>query len=220
MFRIKICGIRSREAAEACIAAGADAVGLNFYPKSRRFILPDEAAAISRAIAGKLLRIGVFVSSSPEQIRDLADSVGLDAVQLHGEEPPETLAALQPWPVIKAFRVRDSCRMVGDYLEDCQALGVLPAAVLLDTWAADAPGGTGKTFDWSTASEFVRNHPNTRVVLAGGLRPENVGEAVRIVRPYGVDTAGGVESPPGEKSPDLIAAFVQAARSALLGSPQ
>lgn len=214
MFRIKICGITQPEDAEACIASGADAVGLNFYPPSRRYVPAETARAIARVISGKMLRVGVFVSLPVPEVRELAAYVGLDAVQLHGDEPPEVVAALQPLPVIKAFRVRESCRCVEDYLAECRNLGVLPAMILLDAWSPEAPGGTGKTFDWSAATEFVRRHSQVPVALAGGLRPENVAQAIRTVRPQGVDTAGGVESSPGRKSPHRIAAFVQAAQAA------
>ncbi|MGQ9606662.1 MAG: phosphoribosylanthranilate isomerase [Thermogutta sp.] len=215
MFRIKICGITNREDAEACVAAGADAIGLNFHPPSRRFVPAETARAIGRAVSGRLLRVGVFVSLPVSEVRELAEYVGLDAVQLHGDEPPQDLADLHPLPVVKAFRIQDSCQVVEDYLTECRRLGALPAMILLDAWSPDAPGGTGKTFDWSAAAEFVRRRPDVPVALAGGLRPENVAQAIRVVRPNGVDTAGGVEASPGKKSPQLITAFVQAAQAAL-----
>ncbi|NMC19040.1 MAG: phosphoribosylanthranilate isomerase [Thermogutta sp.] len=214
MFRVKICGITDLEGADACLAAGADAIGLNFYPPSRRFVPAETARAISQAVSGRLLRVGVFVSCPVEEVRAGAEYVGLDAVQLHGDEPPQDVAALHPLPVVKAFRVQDGCRIVEDYLAQCRELGVLPAMILLDAWSPDAPGGTGKTFDWSAAADFVRREPDRPVALAGGLRPENVAQAIHAVRPWGVDTAGGVESSPGKKSPRQIAAFVQAARTA------
>ncbi len=213
MFRVKICGIKDLEGAEMCVAAGADAIGLNFYPQSRRFVAADTARRISRAVSGQVLRVGVFVSSAVEEVRELAAFVGLDAVQLHGDEPPQDVAALRPLRVVKAFRVRNSCQSVEDYLARCREWPALPAMSLLDAWSPDAPGGTGKTFDWSAAAEFLRHELGIPVALAGGLRPENVAQAIRTVRPWGVDTAGGVESSPGEKSPQLITAFVQTART-------
>jgi len=213
MFRIKICGITDLEGAEICLAAGADAIGLNFYPQSRRFVAAETAREISRAVSGQLVRVGVFVACPVEEVRELAAFVGLDAVQLHGDEPPEDVVALSPLRVVKAFRIQDSCQIVEDYLARCRELGTFPAMILLDTWSPGAPGGTGKTFDWSAAAEFVRRRPDVPVALAGGLRPENVAQAIRTVRPRGVDTAGGVESSPGKKSPRLISAFVQTART-------
>jgi len=201
--RVKICGIRTVEAARAAAEAGADAVGFVFWSKSRRFIRPDEAARISRVLPPFVVRVGVFVDERPEVMEEIAQTVGLDAVQLHGDEPPEVWGVLRR-RVIKAIRVRDPSSLA-------QAAQYTVSAILLDTYVPDTYGGTGKPFDWSLARE-VRGWGRP-VILSGGLTPENVREAIEQVRPYGVDVSSGVETE-GEKDPQKIRAFVQAVRHA------
>jgi len=206
---VKICGITSTEDAALAVDAGADAVGFVLWPGSPRAVSPERAAAIARDIPEPVLRVGVFVDASAEEMARTADAVGLDLLQLHGEEPPSALAGL-PRPVLKAVRV-------GDGFSPSEALGhaVVAAGILVDTrlpGEARVHGGTGVAFDWSLVATLRDRVPF--LVLAGGLGPSNVAEAIRAVRPHGVDVSSGVESGPGRKDPEKVRAFVEAARSA------
>jgi phosphoribosylanthranilate isomerase len=200
MTRVKICGIRTASAAAAAAEAGADAVGFVFYPPSPRSVRPEEAARLSRLLPPFVLRVGVFVNAPVEVVREVADHVGLDLVQLHGDEPPEVCARM-PRRVIKAVRVDgpEALRRLRDY-PGC--------AVLLDTHVRGRYGGTGQRFDWSLA-----RHLDRPVILSGGLTPDNVRDAIRQARPYAVDVSSGVETD-GHKDPRKIAAFVRAVREA------
>ncbi len=200
MTRVKICGIRTASAALAAAEAGADAVGFVFYPPSPRFVPPARAAELARRLPPFVLRVGVFVNAPVEVVEDVAEQVGLDVVQLHGDEPPEVCARLRR-RVIKAVRV-DGPEAVA------RAREYPVAAVLLDAHVPGLYGGTGRRFDWS----LVRGLDKP-VILSGGLTPDNVGEAIRQARPYAVDASSGVETD-GEKDPEKIAAFVRAVRAA------
>jgi phosphoribosylanthranilate isomerase len=208
--RVKICGVRTaREARWAC-AAGADAVGLNFVPGSPRFLNSwDEAQAITReAHALRLLTVGLFVNPSLSEVVEAAEQLGLGAVQLHGEEPPELGSEIRlrlRLPVWKAQRVSsaDELRRIEDQAWPCDVL-------LLDAHVPGGPrGGTGRSFDWAILAGFARRCP---LALAGGLTPANVREAVRLARPDWVDTASGVESAPGVKDEAKVRQFVKAAK--------
>jgi len=215
MFRVKICGITTADDARVAARAGADAVGLNFYAKSPRCVEPDEARRIIRALPSDVVKVGLFVNASVEEVSQTFDALGLDLVQLHGNEPPELLARLGERPVMRAFRVGgEGVEPVADYLEACRGLGCLPRLVLLDSRAKGAYGGTGKVGDWAALARYPIHPWHPPLVLAGGLRPENVAEAVRAVRPAGVDTASGVESSPGRKAAALVERFVAAALDA------
>lgn len=196
--RVKICGIRRLPDALAAAEAGADAVGFNFWRPGRRFVPPEVARQIARALPPFVSKVGVFVDEDPEKVRQIAALVGLDALQLHGAETPDVCAAFD-LPVIKSIKVRgpESLADLGRYRV---------AAFLLDTHVpgAAAPGGSGQTFDWSLAARAREAGP---VILSGGLTPENVEEAIRQARPYAVDVASGVETD-GEKDPAKIRAFV------------
>jgi len=198
--RVKICGIRTASAALAAAEAGADAVGFVFYPRSPRFVTPERAAELGRLLPPFLVRVGVFVNPPVELVERVADRVGLDLVQLHGDEPPEVCARLRH-RVVKAFRVQGP-----EVLRKIRAYPV--PAVLLDAHVPGRYGGTGWCFDWSLARQVDR-----LVILSGGLTPENVAEAIRQARPYAVDVSSGVETD-GEKDPRKIAAFVGAVRQA------
>ncbi len=203
MTRVKICGIRTLKDAHAAVAAGADAVGFVLWPKSRRYVDPEEAARIARNLPPFVVRVGVFVNEPPETVEEVAQHVGLDAIQLHGDEPPEVCARLRR-RVIKAIRVRNA--------HSLQLAASYPvSALLLDTYLPDTYGGTGRTFDWSLAEAI--QHLDRPLILSGGLTPENVAEAIRRVRPYGVDVSSGVETD-GRKDPEKIRAFVAAVRRA------
>lgn len=212
--KVKICGVKRPEDARAAAEAGADAIGLNFVAGSPRFLAGmHEAQGVLAGLGGvSLLKVGVFVNPEPAVLVEYAKSLGLSAVQLHGDETAETARALKARldgvAVWKAFRIARA--------EDLRAVAGFPCdAVLLDarpdgSRGGDAArGGTGKTFDWALLDGFARP---AEWVLAGGLTPENVAEAVRRVRPPWVDTASGVESAPGVKDTARMRAFVEAAR--------
>jgi len=196
--RVKICGIRRLPDALAAAEAGADAIGLNFWRPGRRYVAPEVARQIARALPPFVCKVGVFVDEDPDKVREIADLVGLDALQLHGAETPEVCAGFD-LPVIKGIRVRgpESLADLGRYRV---------AGFLLDAHVpgAAAPGGTGRTFDWSLAERARAAGP---VILSGGLTPDNVEDAIRRARPYAVDVASGVETN-GEKDPAKIRAFI------------
>ena len=204
--RVKICGITRPEDAEAAVRAGADALGFNFWPGSKRYVHPEAAQAIIATLPPFVTAVGVFVDQRRAEITAIARQTGIALVQLHGNESPDQCRGY-PWPVVKAFRVGD------DFLPAALARYRV-RAYLLD---APAPGfgGSGTRFDWTRARDLSAPGP---VILAGGLTPENVAPAVAAVRPYAVDVASGVESTPGVKDPDKLARFVRAVRSAGHGS--
>lgn len=215
MFQIKVCGITTVVDALAVARAGADAVGLNFFPGSKRFITMDRALEIAEALPPSIVKVGVFVNATEGDIRRTFGEIGLDAVQLHGDEPPSLLAKLTGMPLVRAFRLdARGFAPVDAYLTACANLGSLPRMILLDACVAGQYGGTGVTLDWSmlggTASAAVR----PPLILAGGLGPTNVAAAIRSARPSAVDVAGGVEYAPGKKDHTLLVAFVTAARAA------
>jgi phosphoribosylanthranilate isomerase len=217
VFRIKICGMKTIADAQAAVDAGADAIGLNFYEKSPRFVTTDIAAEISQAMPEAVALVGVFVNSSSEQMNDIASSVGLHAIQLHGNEPPALLGELNSeYRIVRARRWSE--RGMPDIAEDLQACsehgGRRVDAVLLDAAVAGQFGGTGSKLPWAEVTDYPRWLGETQLILAGGLNPGNVAEAVRTVRPYGVDVASGVESSAGVKDHSKVRAFVEAALSA------
>jgi len=201
MVEVKICGLTTRDDAVRCASLGADAIGLNFWPQSPRHTDIDTAQRIVEALGDRVETVGVFVDFDLSQIREILQKTGISWAQMHGDEPPELVAALLP-QAYKAIGVKDGSaielarRYPGEHL-------------LLDASVPGMPGGTGRTFDWSIASEVAKER---KLTLAGGLTPENVAEAVRIVRPFRVDVASGVESAPGRKDPEKVAAFIEAAK--------
>ncbi len=203
---VKICGITNVEDAEAAVQAGADALGFVFFPRSPRFVKIDTAAYIARNIPSHIWRVGVFINPSEDLLTDAIDACGLTVIQLHGDETPEVCSQVLQLgvQVMKAFRVKDISVMkeVERYRADY---------VLLDTYMEHAYGGTGAAFNWEIGREIVAK--GMKVFLAGGLTPENVANAVRIVRPFGVDVSSGVEHSPGRKDPARLRAFIRAAKS-------
>jgi len=201
MVKVKICGITSLEDALTAVAAGADALGFVFHPASPRHIFPEQAAAIIRQLPPFIQTVGLFVDESRDTVNTTADRCGLDIVQLHGDETPDFCSSINR-RVIKAFRIKDifSLDAVSDYCI---------AACLLDAWSPAAHGGTGRTFNWEIASAAAAQRP---IILAGGLTPDNVAEAVRRVKPYAVDVSSGVESSPGHKDADKLRKFIIQAR--------
>jgi phosphoribosylanthranilate isomerase len=215
MFRIKICGITNVDDARAVAQAGADAIGLNFYSRSPRYVTAEVARDIVKALPAEIVKVGLFVDTPAGDVCRLFDDLPLDLIQLHGDQPPEFLTQLGDRPVMRAFRLGpEGLRPVAEYLTHCRALAVLPKLVLLDAMVAGAYGGTGKTADWAVAKQYAAVVDVPPLVLAGGLTPENVAAAIRAVKPAAVDVASGVECQPGRKDPSLVGAFVQAAREA------
>jgi phosphoribosylanthranilate isomerase len=196
MVRVKICGVRRLEDAFVAVEAGADAIGLNFWRPGRRYVAPEAARVIARALPPFVARVGVFADEDAETIRRIADLCGLDALQLHGEESPEFCRQFER-PVIKSIKVRSA-----ESLDGLARFAV--SAFLLDTHVPGEMGGTGRAFDWGLAARAKAAGP---VILSGGLTPENVGEAIRAAAPYAVDVASGVETA-GEKDPAKIRAFI------------
>jgi len=214
MFRIKICGITNREDALVVAQSGADALGLNFFPASPRYIPPRTAQDIVETLPTGMVKVGLFVGAPAADVCRWFDELHLDLIQIHGDEPPEYLPQLGDRPVMRAFRVGPGgARTVLEYLERCRDLAALPRCVLLDALVAGKYGGTGKLADWNIAKEYLAGDNMPPLVLAGGLTPQNVAEAIRTVRPAAVDVAGGVESSPGHKDPIAVASFAQAART-------
>jgi phosphoribosylanthranilate isomerase len=216
---VKICGIRDIEAALAAVEAGADAIGLNFYDRSPRVVAPAVAAAIVshvRALpVGAVEPVGVFVNHSADEIRAIAKRCGLRTIQLHGDEPPDLVAELAAeFRVVKAFRLGDEdLETLARYLEACRRPGASPWACLIDAKVEGMYGGTGHTAPWEMLSREYKMADWPPLILAGGLRPDNVAQAIRAVRPWGVDVAGGVESSLACKDAALVRQFVQNART-------
>jgi phosphoribosylanthranilate isomerase len=208
--KIKICGITNLEDALAAVEAGAEMLGFNFYRRSPRYISPHEAGRIVGQLPEGVINVGVFVNEDgPEVVCRLAAEAGVGAAQLHGSETPEYCAGLGGLWKIKALRVGESFRPEGAKLFDADA-------VLLDAYVPGEWGGTGRTFDWGVALRTRDVVP--RLILAGGLTPENVAAAVRAIGPFAVDACSGVESAPGRKSPALMRRFVEAVRAGDAGA--
>jgi phosphoribosylanthranilate isomerase len=208
MTRVKICGITSTSDAKAACEAGADAVGLNFYSPSPRAVSVASAVEIRTYLPGGVQAVGVFVNTDPAGIIEVCRAVQLDAIQLHGDEPPGVVAELaRTLPIFKAWRVGSDFSLA--------VLGEYPSASGFVFDAADPSpsqyGGTGHPADWEVAQRAARTH---RIILAGGLNAENVADAILRVRPYAVDVASGVETAPGAKDHHRLREFVREARRA------
>ena len=204
-MKIKICGITNADDAAIAWEAGADALGFVMYRKSPRFVEPAVVKAIVAGLSPFVLPIGVFVNEAPERVRALMDDCGLALAQLHGDESALYCQQLGR-PVLKALRLKDR----GTFLALAEFQGRANVrGFLIDAFSDHAYGGTGQTVDWTLAQEAARSMP---IILAGGLSPMNVAEAIARVRPYGVDVSSGVEQSPGKKDPDKVKALIQAAR--------
>jgi len=203
MTKVKVCGITHLEDALFAAEAGANALGFIFYAKSPRYITPDRAREIILRLPPFVAKVGVFVNEELDRVREIMAYCHLDYAQLHGDEPPEQVAALAP-RAIKAVQVRTAADV--ERLSAYQA-----AAYLLDTYHPTKPGGTGKTWDWELAMEAKKHGP---IILAGGLTPENVAVAIQRVHPYAVDVSSGVEAAPGIKDHQMVRRFIIAAKVA------
>lgn len=215
MFRVKICGISSVADAEAAVAAGADALGLNFYQGSPRYCPVETAEQIAAALPAGICKVGVFVNAPTDEVVAIARQVGLDLVQLHGDELPEQLREVRCCAVMRALRVSNDWSNVSQYLAACHRLNAMPRMLLVDAVRPGQFGGTGQVADWPAIVANRARFSGLPLVLAGGLKPGNVAEAIAAVRPWGVDTASGVEDSPGKKSAALMKQFVSAAKAAL-----
>ncbi len=202
--RVKVCGITCREDAQLAVELGAWGVGFIFYPPSPRFIRPQDVAAITASLGDDVLKVGVFVDTALDEILQIARECGLTVAQLHGSEEPGFAQELAPHfrDVWKAVRV-------GESLPVSQLEAFRGGTILLDTLARDRPGGTGTTFPWSVARDA---RPYGRIILAGGLTPDNVAQAVRAAGPFAVDVASGVEARPGKKDHDRLRRFFREVR--------
>lgn len=193
-IRIKVCGITSEQDALVAARLGADAVGFIFFEKSPRFIYPEDAAEIIKKLPPFISRVGVFVNTDIETIIYIAQRIALDTIQLHGSETPAFCKKI-PYPVIKAFAL-------GPDFDPTIIKKYSVAGILLDAWKDGISGGTGITCDWKIAKKIADLYGN--VILAGGLGPSNIEEAITSVRPYGVDLNSGVEIKPGIKNPHKL----------------
>ena len=204
MVRIKICGITNLEDALLAADLGANALGFIFSAKSPRCVAPEAAREIIRQLPPFVVSVGVFVNEEAARVRDLAARVGLDWVQLHGQEPPDYCRSLVR-RVLKGFRIKDV-----HSLKELQAYQGAVQAFLLDTHKKGQTGGTGEVFDWDLARQAQAYGP---IVLAGGLTAANVARAIKIAQPQAVDVASGVEAAPGKKNPEKLRAFFKAVAS-------
>ena len=203
MTIVKICGLKTLKDAQAAIGAGADYLGFNFYPKSVRFIEKSACAKITSVLKHEhpqVKLVGVFVNSPVDEVKDILQTCHLDLAQLHGDETPEIFSQLAP----HAFRAFRGIPVSNAGYERNEA-----PFMLIDAAVKGVYGGSGVTTDWTAAAELAKKYP---LLLAGGLTSENVADAVRQVRPWGVDVASGVESAPGEKDAGKMSAFVKAVR--------
>ncbi|MDX1763830.1 MAG: phosphoribosylanthranilate isomerase [bacterium] len=201
--RVKICGITNLDDALAAVEAGADALGFIFYRESPRFVSPETVREMIPYLPPMIATVGVFVNEQIERVQELTKYCQISMLQFHGEESPE-YCRWHGSRVIKAFRVKDAS--VLDIIKTYEVSGYL-----LDAYTEGTYGGTGASFDWSVARQAAISKP---IVLAGGLTPDNVGEAIGAVRPYAVDVSSGVEEEPGRKAVERIAAFMEAVKGA------
>jgi len=200
--KVKICGITNAEDARVAVDAGADALGFMFYEPSPRSVTRKNAGAIILELPVFVAKVGVFVNPTEDEVRRAIEECGIDTLQFHGEEPPEFCRQFG-LKALKAFRVQgpEILKLLPDYSG---------MTWLLDSFVAWTRGGTGNTFNWDIAAQAIKL--GGRVVLAGGLTPENAADAVRKVRPYGLDVSSGVESAPGRKDAAKVRAFIAAAK--------
>lgn len=204
MVRVKICGITNVDDALLAVEAGADALGFVFYSKSPRCVTPEQTAEVIRVLPPFVQAVGLFVNETAERVNGVARECRLDMVQLHGDETP-AYCDLMERRVVKVFRVKDGATIAA--MQQYRVGGYL-----LDTWSSAAYGGTGHTFDWELIRDAGQHGP---LILAGGLTPDNVAEAVKRVRPYAVDVSSGVEASPGKKDPARVREFIHRAKEAL-----
>ena len=216
---VKICGIRDVATAEQIVSLKPDSIGLNFFAKSPRCVDRAVAAEISCSLPAAIESVGLFVNHELNDVLDTAEQCSLTMIQLHGDEPPDFLAELKSCSsdvkILRAFRVDDQgLGEVADYLAECRKLGVCLAGCLIDARVDGEYGGTGHTAPWDLLADQYDADRWPRLILAGGLHPGNLADAIRVTNPFGVDVASGVESERGVKDLTLVRDFIQAARQA------
>ena len=222
MTWVKICGITNLEDAEIAVDAGADAVGFVFYEKSPRNVSPDVAREIVARLPARVEKVGVFVNGSSEQLRRRIEEANLTGAQLHTELTRSSSLMAELNGDCKVYPVLSAGQSLGgsgsfESLKKFQSSSKThrSAAIFLDSGNLEQPGGTGKVFDWEKATPLAQEIKNfSKLVVAGGLTPDNVAEAMRILKPWGVDVSSGVESRPGKKDPEKVRAFISAVRTA------
>jgi phosphoribosylanthranilate isomerase len=211
MMRVKICGITNLTDALLAADLGADALGFIFFPKSPRYVAPEAAREIIAQLPPFVVSVGVFVDEEAAVMRELAAWVGLDWLQLHGHESPDYCRNLGR-RVIKGFRIKDESS-----LKNLEPFHGAVQALLLDTYRKGQVGGTGESFDWRLARKAKKYG---RIILAGGLTPENVAQAIKAARPDAVDTASGTETAPGKKDSEKLRAFFNTVKAVERGDPE
>jgi phosphoribosylanthranilate isomerase len=216
MTEVKVCGLMRHEDAAVAVDAGAAYLGVILAPGFRRSVTPDTARIILDSFPVR--RVGVFVDADEDSLRSAAQAAGVDVLQLHGDEAPELAARMRAagWEVWKAVRARNA----DDFSDAVRRYAGSVDALLLDGYSPDSHGGTGTRFPWDeVAARLHELPPEVRLIAAGGLRPENVADAVRTLRPHAVDVSSGVERAPGQKDPAAVQAFVHAVRGVSSSSP-
>ncbi len=216
---VKVCGIRDVETAQRVCELGADAIGLNFFAPSPRCVDRAVAREIAQQLGDSVESIGLFVNHELNEVLSTIDECGLATVQIHGDETPEFLADLTSQrpdlKLLRAFRVDASgCGRIAEYLADCARLNVNIAGCLVDSHVEGEYGGTGHTAPWGLLADQYDRDNWPPLIVAGGLTPANVADAIRVTQPFGVDTASGVESTRGVKDLDLVRDFIAAAKGA------
>ena len=202
MTRVKFCGLRHKDDIADAVALGVDALGFVFYEPSSRYVAPEDAATLTRAVPAFLTRVGLFVNENAETIKRIFEIARLNLILNHGEESPEFCDSVG-LPYIKAFRVQQDMDIRGAIDRYPNASGFL-----LDAYVKGQPGGTGERFDWGL---IPRSY--APIILAGGLTPDNAKDAIEQVAPWALDVSGGIESKPGRKDPDKMARFMDACRN-------
>ena len=202
MTRVNFCGLRHKDDIADAVALGVDALGFVFYEPSSRYVAPEDAATLTRAVPAFLTRVGLFVNENAETIKRIFEIARLNLIQYHGEESPEFCDSVG-LPYIKAFRVQQDMDIRGAMDRYPNASGFL-----LDAYVRGQPGGTGERFDWGL---IPRSY--APIILAGGLTPDNAKDAIEQVAPWALDVSGGIESKPGRKDPDKMARFMDACRN-------
>jgi phosphoribosylanthranilate isomerase len=202
---LKVCGVRQPAQAEALATMGVSLLGLNFYRPSPRYVSPELGMELAEAWGGRVSLVGLFVNSTPEEIFNIQKQVGFGLVQLHGEEPLETIREVaKNLPVVRAYRIknRESLAAARNEVETLRSMGVSLHAVLIDGYSAAAHGGTGASVDRQLVESAIDLHP--KLMLAGGLSPANLAERLSWIRPWAIDVASGVETEPGVKDLDAV----------------
>lgn len=211
---VKVCGLTTLDNAVDVANLGVDAIGLNFYRNSKRYISPEIAKEIVAALPNNVQPVGLFVNHSIEEVQHIAELTKISTLQFHGDESPEYVSQFKNYQIIKAFRVNEAnVDSLGDQIESFHTSGIELFGCLIDAHVAGEFGGTGQAAPWDLLTEVYDVERFPPLILAGGLNPENVQDAVNCVHPWGVDTASGVEASPGVKDLELTRKFIELSRT-------